>query len=290
MNRHLTLPRLALAALVVASIGCAAEQETKQEDTKSDEGAATFYAGGYVTSGATVMAPPPPPPPTAADLLLNKKVQAAWAFALGSGTDPVSQYPCANGATSISALSVLRSRTALSHWQTGAVTYTDTNVHACQVRQVGAGSIANINVQISRLVCSLQNDRAPWNEGGDASTIYNSPNEVDACWPGSKKFWQAGSWIERTDTNDAIGITHWIDLDLQVDPEPAHLNGSLYANGSSASATYQTSNTATYGYQWPGSWAVGSVPAGAPCATYAATSGTLLTSIIMASGSYRKCQ
>ncbi len=72
-------------------------------------------------------------------------------------------------------------------------------------------------------------------------------------------------------------------------PEPAHLNGSLYGNGSAASATLTNSHTMTYGYRWPGSWAVGSAPGGTPCATYAAGAGTILYSVIQASGSYRKC-
>lgn len=72
-------------------------------------------------------------------------------------------------------------------------------------------------------------------------------------------------------------------------PEPARLKGSLYGSGSTASATYVNSQLKTYGYQWPGSWAVGSAPSGAPCATYAAGAGTTLLSVIYASGSYRKC-
>lgn len=78
-------------------------------------------------------------------------------------------------------------------------------------------------------------------------------------------------------------------VQLEIDPEPAHLNGALFGNGSSASATFAQSLAATRGYRWPGSWAVGSAPAGAPCATYAASAGTILYSTIQAAGSYRKC-
>jgi hypothetical protein len=72
-------------------------------------------------------------------------------------------------------------------------------------------------------------------------------------------------------------------------PEPARLNASLYGNGSAASATYTQSQLPTTAVQWPGSWAVGNIPAGTPCATYAVPAGVTLTSIIYAQGSYRKC-
>ena len=72
-------------------------------------------------------------------------------------------------------------------------------------------------------------------------------------------------------------------------PEPAHLNGSLHGNGSAASATYVTSKASTRAYQWTGSWAAGSAPAGAPCSTTAVAAGAMLMSVIQASGSYRKC-
>ena len=72
-------------------------------------------------------------------------------------------------------------------------------------------------------------------------------------------------------------------------PEPAHLNGPLYGSGSAASATLISSRTTMTGYQLSGSWVVSNLPAGAPCATYAAGPGTLLTQTIQASGPYRKC-
>jgi hypothetical protein len=72
-------------------------------------------------------------------------------------------------------------------------------------------------------------------------------------------------------------------------PEPAYLNGSLYTNGSSAAATYTISQTKTDGYQWTSTWVLGSLPAGAPCATSQVPAGTTLYSTIRASGSYRKC-
>ena len=72
-------------------------------------------------------------------------------------------------------------------------------------------------------------------------------------------------------------------------PEPARLNASLSGKNSSASATYTYSNVSTRAYQWPGTWAVGSIQPGTPCATYAAATGTTLYSTIQASGSYRKC-
>jgi len=72
-------------------------------------------------------------------------------------------------------------------------------------------------------------------------------------------------------------------------PEPARLNGPLYGNGSAASATYVTTKLPTSAHQWPGSWAVGSIPSGTPCATYYAPPGTILVSSIQASGNYRKC-
>ena len=72
-------------------------------------------------------------------------------------------------------------------------------------------------------------------------------------------------------------------------PEPAHLNGPLSANGSTAGATFVNSGVATTGFRWTGSWAVGSAPSGTPCATYAAPVGTLLMTTIQASGSYRRC-
>lgn len=122
--------------------------------------------------------------------------------------------------------------------------------------------------------------------------IKKSGPDLDACWgAGAQTFWTVKSVKTVTSAeDDGKHITPHYSLDLQIDPEPAHLNGSLYANGSGASATYANSGGGTYGYRWPGSWAVGSVPAGASCATYAAGAGTLLTATIQASGSYRKCR
>ena len=72
-------------------------------------------------------------------------------------------------------------------------------------------------------------------------------------------------------------------------PEPARLDGSLTGTATSTLAVLISSNTPTYAYQFGSSWAPGSVPAGTPCATYAATPGTILTMTIRASGAYRKC-
>jgi hypothetical protein len=73
-------------------------------------------------------------------------------------------------------------------------------------------------------------------------------------------------------------------------PEPVRLNGSLGGNGTYASAAGLNSGGMAWAYQWTNSWAASStVPAGAPCASYNAPSGTTLTSVIQRVGSFVRC-
>ena len=73
-------------------------------------------------------------------------------------------------------------------------------------------------------------------------------------------------------------------------PEPARLNSTLYSSGAD-SAIYINTLRATNAYFVSSSWMPSSVPAGTPCSTTAPVpAGTILTKVVVASGSYRKCQ
>lgn len=128
----------------------------------------------------------------------------------------------------------------------------------------------------------------------DLKAIAAIPRTLDHCWyngtdtaaPVASDFWDVKVFVADQSNLKSAGYR---SLDIRIDPEPAHLNGALTSKGSAASATFTISNAPTTAFQWPSSWAVGNMPAGAPCATYAAGSGVILYSTIQASGSYRKC-
>lgn len=74
-------------------------------------------------------------------------------------------------------------------------------------------------------------------------------------------------------------------------PEPVRTTAPLYgSNGATAAAVYVNTSIETTVTQWPGSYTVGSIPAGTPCATYPLAVGQETSMVIVATGSYRKCQ
>jgi hypothetical protein len=77
-------------------------------------------------------------------------------------------------------------------------------------------------------------------------------------------------------------------------PELGRIDGYLGANGTSTAGVWidgdtDRHETPTAVYRWPNYWAAGSAPAGALCANYAAAPGTLVSTVIHASGGYRRC-
>jgi hypothetical protein len=73
-------------------------------------------------------------------------------------------------------------------------------------------------------------------------------------------------------------------------PEPARLNSTLYSSGAT-SATYVNTLSSTSAYFLSSSWTPSSLPVGAPCSTtFPRPAGTTLSTVVVASGSYRKCQ
>lgn len=295
------------AATAFGSMACAADTETK-EGTTVDEGQLTniFFGGGTTTGTiSTVYVPPPRYTPQQ----LNAFVGQAWRYVLGG---PAPTQACNDGSSVLTkAPGLVKLRSAVAAYGTSALvddTHGDPEMPkgTCQITKAdpafypnGTKSVDGLTVGVAHLYCY---DVADAFDAINAMTKGTMPvSTLDQCWDNSgsagysASSYAASDFFQITALNEQHGCspapcsyTNKL-VRMDIDPEPAHLNGSLAGSGTYASAYFTNGGASTWGYQWPSSWAVGSVPAGYPCATYAAAAGTLLYSTIQASGSYRKC-
>ena len=74
-------------------------------------------------------------------------------------------------------------------------------------------------------------------------------------------------------------------------PEPAMLTADLSgSNGATAAALYSNTNVGTSVVKWPKSYTYGPwLAAGTPCNDVDLPPGAVVTSVIVATGNYRKC-
>jgi hypothetical protein len=108
--------------------------------------------------------------------------------------------------------------------------------------------------------------------------------DINRVWPGAWSFWHITCFMEQQSPDG----TYYTGF-MEVDPQPATINAPLGSSSTTAAATYVNTATTTTAHFWPGSWTIGSKPAGAPCSPGDVPNGTVLTSTIQAAGNYRKC-
>jgi hypothetical protein len=132
-------------------------------------------------------------------------------------------------------------------------------------------------------VCGLTAAKYTLKCGGSAAYDYmkaaTSYGYMDTCFvPGTSYFYFPGAQD---------------NLTMFMDPEPARLTQSLSGTtGATAAAVYVNSAVATRATKWPSTYTSGGTnppAAGTPCSTGDLPLDGTTTSMIQASGSYRKC-
>jgi hypothetical protein len=259
----------AVLTLAAAAMGCAESVESEDEAVGSDP-------------SALLTLPTIPPPSCLPNTIMDgptahRRATAIWKWVTGGPTDPTNVYAKDHCATDAD---VANLKTRLTLLRTLLGNRIADPAHACQSAFSDVRVIQPYNV--SATIFNV------WCDGITAAQfdqLYTTVGFVNKVWPGVGAFWQREAF-EKYLRADGTYSTSW----MQLDPEPARLNGTLYYR-STAAATLTTTNASATAYQWSSGWAAGSMPVGAPCTTGSTTYiGTILYSTIQGYGTMRSCR